>query len=137
MKPEKCAMMLNIAKENLISANQLRAFINYKNRSELVNGALSDLKDKGIAPTGVAKEQIDELTSYISTQQLPESIIAYRSEGYWSGNEFDNKFGCLRNCQLSGDYAGKTMDQVMAEIDAITDSKAKKQAVFHRQDSRR
>ncbi len=130
LSPQKSALILSIADRELISESEIQALNAYLNNYFIreINGALSNAKDKGVQPSGLVKGFIDDLSSLIQRQEIPESITVYRSEGFLYVNNSDNNYGCLRNCQLSNEYNGKTMAQVMSEISAMSDPAMRQEA---------
>ncbi len=114
MTPAKWAMVLNIAKGQQISADQLSALMIYKSNSSSINGGLSTLKDGGTVSTWVQK-QINDIQAYINTQVIPEDIHIGRVEGYYTANyKTNNPYGCLSNSTFEGKALDKVLDDAIA-----------------------
>ena len=63
--------------------DEIKSVIRYKSASyHQINRALTAQKTKGTPPSGQIKEIIDNLTSYIQTQEVPKDMVVYRGEGY-------------------------------------------------------
>ena len=130
LNPERCALILNTAKGDLLLENQREALRYYILFGVDMNKELSALKNEGIPLK--SKEQIETISLILNNQQIPEETIIYRAEGFLCSNDKNNNpLGCLGSCQLSGAYAGKTMGQVIEEINKIKNLKAKEQAYLN------
>lgn len=67
---------------NPANQDEILSVISYKYDSCDINGALTMQKTQGTPPSENTKKIIDNLTSYIQTQEVPQNMVVYRGEGY-------------------------------------------------------
>lgn len=81
IEPEKWEALVN-SFINPANQDEIQSVIYYKYDSCDINGALTMQKTQGTLPRGNIKKTIDNLTSYIQTQEVPQDMVVYRGEGY-------------------------------------------------------